>query len=209
MNTERKTRIAYRCAYCGSVISADISPDMLTHSFTLPCTECRKSKLEMTVTSDDKVKLIVPCLMCPHPHPYVVSKDIFFGRDIFMLPCSFTGLDICFIGDEDFVEDEIDRSGAEIKQMTEAEDEKDVEAKKNAAGLVADTSVMREVLFAIGKLDEEKNIRCVCGSHAVKVLLDYDKATIVCKVCGKKKDIPARTRFDANDAIDLEEIAIE
>ena len=203
-------RIAYRCPFCGCVISADISPELLDSGFTLPCTECRKSALEMTLSADGKVKLLVPCLMCPHPHPYTVSKDIFFKRDIFLLSCSFTGLDICFIGDEDYVEDEIDRTGAEIAAMTESEDETESKAQKSADNMmVADTSVMREVLFAIGKLDEEKKIKCSCGSSAIKVLLDYDKAVVVCKVCGKRVKIPARTRFDANDAIDLEFLTIE
>jgi len=207
MNFREKTRIAYRCPYCGCVISADVTRSTVDRSFTLPCIECRKSKLEITPETDGSIKLIVPCLMCPHPHPYKLSKEIFFERDIFTLPCSFTGLDICFIGEEDNVEDEIDRTGAEIASMTDEEDTNEI--KKSSDFLVADTSVVREVLFAVGELEAEKKIGCSCGSHAVKVLIDYDKVIIVCKVCGKKYELSARTRFDANRAIDLEEILIQ
>ena len=134
---------------------------------------------------------------------------MFFGKDIITLPCSFTGLDICFIGEEDLVEDEIDASAAAIRELTENADEQDDDAKKSANLMVADMNVMREVLFAIGNLDEDKKITCSCGSHAVKAVIDYDKVKIFCKVCGKSTEIPARTRFDANDAIELDEINIE
>ena len=206
MGNREKTRIAYRCPYCGCVISADITKTTVDRSFTLECIECRKSKLEIIPDAEGSIKLVVPCLMCPHPHPYKLSKEIFFDRDIFTLPCSFTGLDICFIGDEDNVEDEIDRTGAEISALTDEEDNSDV--KKSSEFMVADTSVIREVIFAIGELDKEKKISCSCGSHAVKILIDYDKVILICKVCGKRYELDARTRFDANHAIDLDEIVI-
>ncbi len=207
-NNERKLRVAYRCSYCGSVISADITKKTLERPFKLPCIECRKSTLEISKTPDNKIKLLVPCLMCPHPHPYTVSESMFFEREVLSLQCSFTGLDICFIGDEYEVEDLIDASGAIIREMTDGEELGDAQERKNADMMVADTSVMREVLFAIGELEQNKKIKCSCGSHAVKALIDYDKVKIVCKVCAKSAEIPARTRFDANDAIDLEALIL-
>ena len=35
------------------------------------------------------------------------SPDSFFNKDIYCFPCSFTGIDICFVGDADYVDDEI------------------------------------------------------------------------------------------------------
>lgn len=203
----RKTRVAFRCQYCGAVITSDISRERLDEPVSLLCTECRKSKLDIKKTGET-ISLTVPCLMCPHPHPYKVSESIFFERDIFVLKCTFTGLDICFIGDEDNVEDEIDASGALISAFME-ENKEDEGAQKGADILVADTSVMREVVFAIGEVQKQEKIKCSCGSKAFKVLLDYDKAVVSCKVCSRKAEIPARTRFDANAAIDLEEIVLE
>ncbi len=207
MDARTKTRVAYRCPYCASVISIDVTERMIENKFHFACTECKKSNFDLSLTPSGSIKVIVPCLMCPHPHPYTVSKEIFFERDIFILSCSFTGLDICFMGNENEVEDEIDRSGAEISALTDEEFIGD-ENKKSADMMVADTSVMREVLFAIGNLEAQKKISCVCKSKAVKVIVDYDKAVVVCKVCARKIDVPARNRFDANNAIDLESIII-
>ncbi|MBP3581037.1 MAG: hypothetical protein J6K12_07315 [Clostridia bacterium] len=206
MDTKNKTRVAYRCPYCGAVITFDVTPERLKSRFNLTCIQCHKSQMEISMLPGDVVSLTVPCLMCPHSHPYKISSEMFFSKDIYTFPCSFSGLDICFIGnDEDLVDDEIDASGALIRAMLKETEDEDLNAK-DAGVMVADTAVMREVMFAIGELDKQKKIKCKCQSKSFKVLLDYDKAIIVCKVCSNKKEIAARTRFDANAAIDMEEI---
>ncbi len=208
LKTENSTRVAYRCPYCGAIISADVNMFMLSGGFKMPCIECHKSSLDMTLTNDKKVRLTVPCLVCPHPHPYTVSTEIFFSRDIFLLSCSFSGLDICFIGDEDKVEDEIDRTESVIMDLlADAKDDENAEMQSDM--LVADTNVVREVLFALDNLAKEEKIKCGnCGSRAVKVVIDYDEVKVVCKVCGREASVPARTKFDANDAIELEELIL-
>ena len=208
METSNKTTAAYRCPHCGAILTFDVTRERLEKgTLSMPCIQCGKSHVDVTLSPDGTISLLVPCLMCPHPHPYKISSAMFFEKEIYCFPCSFTGIDICFIGESDYVDDEIIRSGREIADLIEETNEEDANAK-DANVMVADTSVMREVLFAIGNLQDEKKIKCSCGSSAVKVLLDYDKAVIVCKVCGKKKEIAARSRFDANAAIDMDEIII-
>lgn len=207
MENRNKTTVAYRCPACGAILTFDVTKERLEKGrMSMPCIQCGKSHLDISKEPSGSISLLVPCLMCPHPHPYKISAEMFFEKEIYCFPCSFTGIDICFIGESDFVDDEIIRSGREISDLIEeANDDPD---SKSADVMVADMSVMREVLFAIGNLQDDKKIKCSCGSSAVKVILDYDKAVIVCKVCSKKKEIAARTRFDANAAIDLEEIII-
>lgn len=206
MDIKNKTRVAYRCPYCGAVITFDVTRERLKNRFNLTCIQCHKSQMEISLLPGDIVSLTVPCLMCPHSHPFKISAEMFFSKDIYTFPCSFSGLDICFIGqDEELVDDEIDSSGALIRTMIEETKEEDSNAK-DANAMVADTAVMREVLFAIGQLDADKKINCKCGSKSVKVIIDYDVAVIACKVCGNKTELKARTRFDANAAIDLEQI---
>ncbi len=208
MKTDTSTRIAYRCPYCGCIISADVNVFMLSGGFKLECMECHKAALTMEMTNDKKVRLSVPCLVCPHPHPYTVSAEIFFEKDIFLLSCSYSGLDICFIGDEDKVEDEIDRTESLIMDLL-ADNEDDENAAAQSDMLVADTNVVREVLFALDTLATEKKITCgECGSHAAKIIIDYDQVHVICKVCGKEHVLNARNKFDASAAIDLEELKI-
>ncbi len=208
MKTEASTHIAYRCPYCGSVISATVNLFMLSGGFKLECIECHKSALELSMTADKKVRLTVPCLVCPHPHPYTVSAEAFFEKDIFLLSCSYSGLDICFIGTEDNVEDELDRTESLIRELL-ADNADDENAAVQSDMLTADTNVVREILFALDGLMNEKKITCgECGSHAAKVLIDYDSVHVVCKVCGKKKVLNARNKFDAGQAIELDELIL-
>lgn len=208
MKHENMTTLAYRCPSCGAILTFDIKRERLERGkLTIPCIQCSKSSAEVSLSPSGTVNITVPCLVCPHSHPYSMSAEMFFSKDIYCFPCSFSGLDICFIGEDELVDDEIIRSGGEISAILESTREQDLNAK-DANVMVANTSVMREVLFAIGNLEEEKKIVCSCGSHSVKILLDYDKAVVVCKVCSKKKEIAARTKFDANAAIEMCEIRI-
>lgn len=207
-NTQSSTNIAFRCVCCGAIISAKVNPFMMRGGFNLKCTECGKSTLSLSLDRENRVRLTVPCLFCPHPHPYTVAAETFFSKDIFLLSCSFSGMDICFIGtDEDKIEDEIDRTESLIMDLV-ADMKDDEEEMKQSDMLVADTNVVREVLFALDQLMTEGKLKCSCGSRAVKVVIDYDTVGLICKVCGKRRDLPARTRFDANDAIDLEELTL-
>ena len=100
----REAALAYRCPYCGmSTISMigvfTLSGDM----FKLKC-KCGKSELTATYTSDRKIRLNVPCLICPTPHNYIISSNTFFEKNIFTLSCTYTAIAICFIGLEDAVQ---------------------------------------------------------------------------------------------------------
>ena len=208
MKIENTAMTAFRCPYCGCVISANVNIFMLAGGFKLECIECHKSALELSLSKDGSVRLLVPCLVCPHPHPYTVSKEVFFENDIFLLSCSYSGLDICFIGDEDKVEEELDRTGALIRELL-ADAKDDEAAAVQSDMLTADTNVIREILFALEGLSNAKKITCgECGSHAAKVLIDYDSVHVVCKVCGKEKVLSARNKFDSSAAIDLEELVL-
>ncbi len=208
MNADSLTNIAFRCPYCGAVISASVSPHMLAGSFKAECIQCHKSALTLSLVQNS-VRLSVPCLVCPHPHPFSVDADTFFSKDILTLPCSFSGIDVCYIGtDEDKLEDAVDSTESLIMDLL-ADDRDDENAQKQSDMLVADTNVVREVLFALDELTARQKIICgKCASHAVKVLIDYDTVSVVCKVCGRSHSLPARTKIDASAAIDLEELTL-
>ena len=205
-----KTTVCYRCPDCGAILTFDVTDErLLKGPLSMRCIQCSKSKLDITLTPDGCVNLSVPCLVCPHTHPYRISKEAFFNKDIYCFACSYSGLDICFIGKEELVDDEIIRTGREIRELTELSGADNQQAKNQSNLYVADSNVIREVMFALGNLSQDKKIKCSCGSSAVKFLIDYDKVDIVCKVCAKKKEIAARTKFDANAAIEFNEIIID
>ncbi len=188
---QKQTTIAYRCPVCGmGVVSMvgvfALSGDMLK----LKCT-CGESELIIVYTKDKKLRLTVPCIICPKPHGFTVSSSVFFGKDIFTLPCPLSGIDICFIGKPEQVEKAMNESEKElIAMLTEAglddfnsfdedgtpdeEDEKDAAAigQANLNALRKHTSpneisfdpqLLETVMFVIRDLHDEGKISCGCG----------------------------------------------
>ena len=98
LNT-RQTTVAYRCPDCGAgVMSAvslfNLSADMVK----LKCT-CGKSELKLIYNRDDTVRLTVPCLICSKPHTFTVKTGVFFSEELFVLPCPYSDVNICFTGE--------------------------------------------------------------------------------------------------------------
>ena len=94
----KETTVIYRCPHCGlSVVSVvgvfTLSGDMVK----LKC-DCEESELIITRTSDGKVRLSVPCLACGEKHTFIISQDAFFEKKVLCLSCTYTGIEICFVG---------------------------------------------------------------------------------------------------------------
>ena len=79
--------------------------------FKLKCPACHQSEMTITYSKDSKIRLSVPCTICPRPHTFVLSENSFYDKDVFALACQYTGLDICFIGKEDAVRAALEKSG--------------------------------------------------------------------------------------------------
>ena len=166
----KKATVAYRCPHCGcGVISVvdifSLSADMIK----LKCS-CGQSELEVINRPDGKVRLKVPCMLCSSGHMYTVSKNLFFGRDLFVLPCPCSDINICFMGDENKVKAELARTELELLQILEDNGMDSFAALHGEPGMLTDPQILEIVLFVIRDLDAEGKIYCRCrpapGSEA-------------------------------------------
>ena len=67
---QKKTTLAYRCPHCGAVPTSMVGAFSLSGDlFKLKCS-CGNSHLTVEKTNDDKLRLTVPCVVCPQPHTY-------------------------------------------------------------------------------------------------------------------------------------------
>ena len=99
--SDKSCVIASRCPECGAIIADRISIfSMSSGHHNIKCKICGKSTLTLALSADGKIRLSVPCLVCPHPHPFTLASTSFFNKELFILQCSYSGLDICFIGTE-------------------------------------------------------------------------------------------------------------
>ena len=115
---KKETTVAYRCPVCGASVMSMIGIFALTADLIKLKCPCGESELELVYTRDKKIRLNVPCLFCPTPHSYIISSQMFFERDLFTIPCNYSGIDICFIGRQDKVQEAMKKSEKELLETT-------------------------------------------------------------------------------------------
>ncbi len=209
----KTTTIAYRCPVCGAgVISAvgmfSLSADMVK----LKCT-CGQSELTMVYTDDKKVRLTVPCLTCPKPHSFTVSQSLFFGRELFLLPCPYTDLDICFMGEINHVKAELARSELALLDMLEENGITDLSAlRRKEEELLPDPQVLDIVMFVIHDLEAEGKIYCKCADphdSEYDCQMMEDGILVFCKTCGASHVVPVDNLLGAQAFLDCDSLRLE
>jgi hypothetical protein len=159
---EKRTTVAYRCPDCGAgVMSAvglfKLSADLIK----LKCT-CADSELQIVYNRDGTVRLTVPCMLCSTPHTFTVKSSLFFSDELFVLPCPYSGINICFTGEINHVKAELARTELELLDMLEEQGITDFSALHGDERDLADPQILDIVMFVINDLDAEGKIFCRC-----------------------------------------------
>ena len=184
MFTQNTITVAARCAECCSEIQTEISVFNLSGGkIKAVCPNCGKSTLEITLSPDGKVRLSVPCVACPHPHPFTLSAEAMFTKELFILQCSFTRLDICFMGAKNRVKEELIKNGKELQAMMA---ETSLEEGELDETLIEQ---MRVILTFIEECAQKGDILCRCRNMktapGVEMQLGEDSVTLTCRDCGR------------------------
>ena len=201
--TDKTTVVASRCPECGAIIADRVNFFSLAGETIIKCKICGKSHMEINMSADRKVRLTVPCLVCPHPHPYTLGSNTFFNQDLFLLQCSYSGLDICFIGKEEKVDEALRASAKQLKEIFE-ENRKEEESKN-----FLDADVMQDVMYAVEELAITNRIRCRCGEPNLAIVVQYDKVRISCMDCGASAVLYASEKADVARAEGLKVLNLE
>ena len=210
----KQTNIAYRCPKCGSgVISAvgifSISADMVK----LKCT-CGGSEMTILYGKDGKVRLTVPCLVCPNPHQFTLSSNVFWGQELFSLPCPYTGINLAVMGDLNLVKAELARSELELLDLMEKSGVTDFSAMNQAEeGVLSDPQIDDIILYVIKDLDAEGKIYCKCPpgetNREYDVEVRDDGILVTCKKCGASRLIPTDSRLGAYAFLNADSLHLE
>ena len=200
----KDTTVAYRCPVCGvtvfSVVGAlALSGDMIK----LKCT-CGCSELVMQKADEEKLRLTVPCIFCPTPHHYLVSRKLLMTRELFTFPCAYAGIDILFVGSKGAVLKAVELSDNELHSIIDETELSGVHDANEGDNLYGDEHIRDMILFVLGDMVEENAIHCDCedgGDFLVEQT--RDTVTISCKKCGCKKEIScAGTSIEAQALFD-------
>ena len=219
----KQTTVAYRCPHCGSGVLSAVGMFSLTADMMKLKCSCGKSELEIVYSKDGKVRLKVPCMICPSGHSYTVSRNIFFGRDIFVLPCPVSDINICFMGETDRVKFELSRTELQLLQILEDNGISSFEALHGDEEILTDPQIAEIVLFVIHDLEAENKIYCKCNPapvgdekktddgeerlYDVEILDDGIKVT--CTECGSSRVIPTDSLLTAHAFLNCDALYLE
>ena len=223
----KQTTVAYRCPHCGcGVMSAvrlfNLSADMVK----LKCT-CGKSELQIVYNRDGTVRLTVPCMICSDPHMFTIRSNVFFSDDIFLLPCPYSDIDICFTGEINRVKAELARTELELLDMMEEQGITNLSALHPDEEALSDPQIRSIVLFVVNDMEAEGKIYCRCHSPenpAPAPELDEDGSVVdsrydaeitadgvrvSCRVCGAQRIVPTDSSLAAQSFLNSDCLYLE
>lgn len=209
---QKQTHIAYHCPYCGNAVLGFVGQFALSGDMLKLKCQCGHSEMTVTASGEEKIRLTVPCLFCENPHHYAVSSKLFFGRDIFLLNCPYSNMDICFIGKPAELQKELDRSAAELNELYDqmgaslpvGEEETPPEEMKTPEELLPDEQVYDIVRFLIRELEADGAIDCPCHSGSYDFEMIPGAIRVFCPDCGAEYIFPANSVSAAQDFLNCD-----
>ena len=210
----KQRNIAYRCPDCGSAIIGLVGRFALhANMLRLKCSCEEASSLDITMTSEGKIRLSVPCLFCRQNHSYVVSESLFFDKERFLLNCPYSGMDIAFIGGEETISEELSRTEKELGMLMaslEAEELSDIQPQDMAeAEILPDPAVYDTLRFVLKDLEEEGRVKCPCGEGKYDLRFIDGGIQAYCENCGASCNFTAASPTLAEEYLTLDEIILK
>lgn len=211
--TPKQRQIAYRCPECGNAVFGLVGRFAMKSSMLrLKCGCDKPSALDISYTNDGKVRLSVPCLFCKQNHSFVVSESIFFNRDKFLLNCPYTGMDISFIGDEDAIAEELERTRIEIERLLaqlEAEELADIQPQDMTDDeVLPDPAVYDTIRFIVKDLEAEGKVDCPCHDGTYELRFCDEGVQVYCEKCGATYTFHASSPSVTEEYLSLDNITL-
>ena len=209
----KSTHIAYRCPDCGTTVVGFVGKFALSANMLRLKCSCGKSNLDVTITNDKKIRLSVPCVFCKTNHNYVVSQNIFFGREIFLLACPYANMDIAFIGEKDAVDKEAERTAGELEKLLmslEAESIRDIQPEDvNEEDVLPDPTVYDAIRFLVKTLEDEGKIDCPCHSNDYELRFCDTGIQVFCGKCGASHVFNVTSGSASEDYLLIDELRLK
>ena len=208
----KKTTVAYRCPSCGAGVMSVVGIFNLNADMVKLKCDCGGSAMTAVMASDGKIRLSVPCVLCPNPHSYTVSQSIFFKDELFLLPCPYTDINVAVTGETNMVKAELARSELELLDLLEKSGIDSFEQIRKTSEDYANPEVVEAITYMLRELDEEGKIECDCPKDAEG---DYELeffdniAKISCKRCRCKKELKTDSISTAQELLSLDKLKLE
>ncbi len=212
--SSRETCIAYRCPYCTQGIKSMVGVFALSGAMKKLKCSCLASELTIHHTSDGKLRITAPCLLCGGEHTFVISSKLFFEKELFIYQCPHTAFDLVFIGTEEAVSAALDRSEKELNDLLK---ELGLDSLDKILGDVdssdddepCDPMIYDTVMFVIKDLIENGDVSCCCDNGDYDVAVSDDHVKVFCRNCGASKDIATDSELAARAFVESTHLKLE
>ncbi len=189
MLEDAKRSIAFICPVCRQPVILERSAFQLAAAGgRLPC-PCGKSGIDVELMGS-QVRLRVPCLFCDREHTVSCSTSAFLHQKALAFACASSGLDCCYVGEEEPV-------FAAMKRLEETVDQ--LESEAGEAGTFLNDLVMEEILEELRDIGQRGGISCSCGCRDFRIKVNYSSVELFCARCDGALRIPAATMSDIED----------
>lgn len=222
---QKQTTVAYRCPECGAGVMSMVGMFSLSGDmFKLKCT-CGKSEMQIVYRKNEgQMRVSVPCIFCNKPHSYNVNGNMFFSKDVFLLPCPYSDINIGFVGESNSVKAELARTELELLDMLEENGISDFKSIHGDEEDLPDPQVLDVITYIVGDLDAEGKIYCHCYPDGREPIpedqpyredSDYEVEVtekgveICCAKCGAKKIIPTDSMLTAHAFLNSDFLKLE
>ncbi len=209
----KQTTVAYRCPHCGAGVMSVMGVFSLTADMVKLKCDCGKSEMSVVYGKDGKVRLTVPCLVCANPHHFTVSNNIFFGRDLFVLPCPYSDINIAVMGEINQVKAELARGEMELLDLMEKSGIENFDSLARDEETLPDPQILDVIMFVLSELDAEGKIHCRCkpeddgGKYEVDVT--GEGIVVCCEKCGATRTVPTDSRLGAHAFLNADDLYLE
>lgn len=211
----KQTTVAYRCPHCGAGVMSAVGTFSVTADMIKLKCSCGKSEMEVVYGQDGKMRAAVPCLICGKPHRFTVSRSLFFGKDLFLLPCPYSGQNIAMTGEENEVRAELARGELELLDLMEkmGVGTDAIEQYRNDETTLPDPQILDIVMFVINDLDAEGKIHCRCApsenERQYDVSITENGILVTCRHCGASRLVPTDSGLAAHAFLNADALYLE
>lgn len=210
----KQTTVAYRCPHCGAGVLSAVNPFALRADMVKLKCDCGESEMLVSAGSDGKLRLTVPCLVCPSPHIFTVSESLFFGKELFTMQCPYVSdLTLALFGDVENVKAELARGELALMDLMEKNGMESFDVFRDDEESLPDPQILDIVIFVINDMDAEGKIHCRCAEgendrgYTVEIL--RDGVLVKCKCCGASRLIPTDSRMSAHAFLNADALHLE
>ena len=218
----KETTVAYRCPKCGKMVFAVVGVFTLSGDmFKLKC-GCGESELTIQYTSDRKIRLGVPCVVCGNPHSFVISSKTFFEQDVFRFSCPYAAVDICLAGESEAVIEAAKEANTDFLNLLKEAGVEDfdtfISAKEQddeeQSEKYPDPEMQSVVHFMLCELEDEGAVKCNCGGgsrghYEFKFVGNkLDNVLIWCTECSASVTVPLTDTAQVNDFLHIDKLRL-